>query len=201
MTSRRPYVQQVGIKHDNLVITVDGVGRVELTSLYASKERIDGKLIDTVTIKPRTVNGKRVEGMRLDTRPQVAAIMDAENKRRDNIFATRYPGIYELVDALSANSDADQQFTRMMEDESNDGVNPPAYPRLTREQARDKYPIAAAYLTIVKYANSDPSSQTGYERRCAGERAIEMLESGADVVVACNTMVAEYDAAPVDVTN
>jgi len=191
--THRPYVTQVGIRHDNLILDVDGVGAVELLNLYAGKVRIakNASLVDVVIIKPITVDGVKIDKMRVDTRPAVISAMEAERDRRDDMFATRYPGIFELVSCLNANSLYDDRFKDMMEDGDNDGVNPPSAPAMTREEARAKYPVANAYLTIVKYADSDPSSQVGYTRRCAGEHAIEALESGTDVISTCNAMIAE----------
>jgi hypothetical protein len=80
----------------------------------------------------------------------------------------------------------------MMSDENNDGVRPPEHPKMSVEEAKRQYPIAAAYLTILKYSQADPSSKTGFEQRIKGEEAIEKLENGADVEKTRDEMIENY---------
>lgn len=97
---------------------------------------------------------------------------------------TNIPGLEELRKALDAVQNDEgryaAEFANMMEDEQNDGVNPPA----PRNQAlRDKadalkaqYPRAAMYLRAEGYACSN-----NINKYAAGIRAMEIISNGGDI--------------------
>ncbi|NJO00401.1 MAG: hypothetical protein HC880_00800 [Bacteroidia bacterium] len=119
-----------------------------------------------------------------DTRPDLVDMVAANKADYEARFEGRYPGIYDLVSAINAESAQYEAVHRMMDDEHNDGVNPPRnnHALTVLDQAQKKYPIAGAYLSILRYADADPASDIGFNRRCWGNDALAAIEAGADVI-------------------
>lgn len=173
------YIEMRGIQKPVVTWMVDGV-ECRCIDFYPVKF----KGIWVVEIEPTMINGKKAQYVNIETRPELAAKLreaEAEYERR---FLARYPGIDELLSARNASETYHESFQRMMEDEMNDGINPPDQPALSAAEAAKKYPIAAAYLSLLRLADSDPGSQIGYERRKAGKAAFDKILAGADVIEA-----------------
>ena len=183
MTDNKPYVMKKGIKRQQITIDLGQFGQVSLSD-YAPMTVQGQQVLDT---------GKKANGVRLyyslGRHPETVAQINEANQRFQQEFEARYPGIYELVTAINEEEKYEYKFNRMMEDESNDGVNPPSSQKLSVKDAYQQYPIAAAYLTILNYADADPSSQIGFIRRQAGESAIAQIEDGGDVIVIKDAMI------------
>ena len=181
-----PYVEIKGIpKHGVKYPTKNGIAVI--TTYYTRK--VQGQ--DVYAAK---INGKDVY-ITTAERSNLVAMVQAKKADYEARFKERYPGIYMLVDAINAEADYHHNFDRMMDDEDNDGVNPPTHPKISVAKARKQYPIAAAYLDILRYADADPSSQVGYDRRCTGDEAIE---TGAGVIAERDKMLAKLADMPVE---
>ncbi len=194
MTHNTPYVEHCGIPQEPVTVEINGM---TFTCNGYGTTRAQGQRVVRVAPSDNTINGKRIDYISLDRHPEIEPLLQAAQDEYETQFTARYPGIYELVNAINTECNYHDSFARMMGDEHNDGVNPPSAPRLNVADARKRYPVAAAYLTIVSYSQSDPSCQTGYNRRCAGKWAIEQLVGGADVIKTRDEMVARYEAQPV----
>lgn len=117
---------------------------------------------------------------RLATNPGLAeavaayrAAVDAEIAADDAALESACPGISELKDAVADQERHDRQFSRMMDDESNDGARPPRGPKASVADLQRKYPRAALYLRA--------EWQSGAANDCkatAGAKAMEMLLAG-----------------------
>jgi len=207
---RRHYVSQAGIKREPISIVING-HTITLDSYTYTVQRggpHKGKTL--IRCKSLRIDGQLIEYVCLDNRPELRQQIDEANATYQAQFEQRYPGIYALAEAIDNDRHyhtsigvscgrricrlCQRQFDRMMEDEDNDGVRPPAHPKMSVNDARKLYPVAAAYLTILHYSESDPSCETGYNKRHAGEQALKELESGADVIATRDKMVAEYKA-------
>ena len=148
---------------------------------------------------PRNVQGHRAVGtdlkvkgtpvyIDLDAHPEIAAQITAANDKYEQDFVTRYPGIYDLV---AARNDADYRYERLQREiESGDGILSNSQPDHDPADVAAQYPIAAAYLTICGYCDSNNLDKYG-----AGKWAVEQLESGADVIDTCDAMRQRWNAA------
>lgn len=183
-------IEIVGITRKPMMYHTDTYGDVTITSYYAM--RANGK---------RVVRGTLADGrecmVALDGRRALEEMIKQSNVDYEAAFLARVPGIDELLTAINDAQDYREAFEGMMEDEGNDGVRPPARPTISVDEARKLYPVAAAYLTILRMSESDPSSQIGYTRRRAGKKAIERIEAGEDIITICNEMMAAIEAEPV----
>lgn len=116
------------------------------------------------------------------------AAEDARRKaREDKINAIE--GLTELKAAIDAEIAYGRAFDRMMEDEYNDGVNPPSKPKVSSADLRKQYPRAAAYIKAEnwEYANH-------YAKSSAGRRAKERIINGDDYSTVLADMEAEWSA-------
>ncbi len=177
--------------------TVANIWAPETTALRYTTS--SGQTVTITTLWDHVEQGRRVVSCRLDNgqtglltidnRPDALALIESERARLESLLLNSVPGIEEYLDAVEAVRNYREDFEGMMEDEDNDGVRPPARPAMTVEQARNAYPVAAAYMRIVRACGADSRSQVGYERRCAGKWAAEQIvEHGADVIAAADEM-------------
>jgi len=173
------YIEQKGIaQQETLATNINGM-QITITSLYPVSHNTQYGIRPCVQFV-RDNDGQR--GMcRIDNKPELARQIEQLKINNDNAFVARYTGIDELLSVINDNHDYCDALNNMMDDEHNDGVNPPSHPVMTIATARAKYPIAAAYIDIVRLSNADPSSQIGYSRRCAGETALARL-TAMDVI-------------------
>jgi len=94
------------------------------------------------------------------------------------------PGLTELRAIISDWNDYHEGFTRMMENEMNDGVNPPARPAKEVADIAKKYPVASAY---IKAENWELASH--YRKSSAGDKAKKKIGNGED----CEVVIAEME--------
>ncbi len=115
---------------------------------------------------------------------------DAINKARDayvadrrakkeNQLVTHVPGLAELRKAYDAEENYREAFNRMMENEQNDGVNPPKPVAVKSSDVAGKYPRAALYLKAEAY-----SWASHYAKAAAGEKAMALIQEGGDLTEA-----------------
>ena len=96
-------------------------------------------------------------------------------------------GLTELQNAINAELSYSKAFNRMMEDEYNDGVNPPSKPKNSSTELKQKYPRAAAYIKAEnwKYANH-------YAKSAAGSKAVERIINGENWNIVITEMEQEF---------
>lgn len=180
-TDRKPYVPHKGIKREPLSITLGKFGERQISDWTPGK--VQGRRV----VKAGTVNGTPLY-VDLDRHPEIEAQINAANAAYEQAFIARYPGIYELV---AARNDAEYRYERLQRAiERGDGILPSSTPDRDPEELARQYPLAAAYLTICGYCDSDNLDKYG-----AGQWAIEQLEAGADVLDTCNAMQQRWHSA------
>jgi hypothetical protein len=94
------------------------------------------------------------------------------------------PGLRELEEAINAERDYAEDFDKMMDDEYNDGVNPPLKPLVKSSDLKKQYPVASAYLKAERYAES-----SDVEKYSAGKKAMKRIADGEDYKI----VIAEMD--------
>lgn len=122
---------------------------------------------------------------------ECALSQQAEIRRAKEIaLETNVPGLDILRDAINDLDRYHREFNRMMEDESNDGINPPRRPTEDIKALKIQYPRAAAYLKAESY-----NLASHYAKAMAGRRAMDALAAGVDADAALKTMEDEWSAA------
>ncbi len=100
----------------------------------------------------------------------------AAREARENSLALAVPGLASLRAARADEARYRAEFERMMEDEYNDGVNPPAKPAVSSSDLAAQYPRAALYLKAESY-----SCASNHHKAAAGSKAMQLLaEGGSD---------------------
>ena len=82
-----------------------------------------------------------------------------------------------------------EAFARMMDDEMNDGANPPQKPVDDIAALKAQYPAAAAYLKAEAYEYA-----SHYAKSAAGRKAKQAIADGANYGEALAQMEAEWQA-------
>lgn len=133
---------------------------------------LDGKLTPVLefTMSAKTMHAALSENDHTSIRREQIKIDD---ERLERLF----PGITLLKEAHKNEIDYQKAFARMMDTESNDGVNPPRPPKLNAEELSAQYPLAALYLKAESYACS-----SNYKKSSAGAQAKEILENGSPAI-------------------
>jgi hypothetical protein len=104
------------------------------------------------------------------------AIRDAKDADHEAKLAANVPGLDILRAALEDEGRYHRQFNRMMENEQNDGVNPPSPVKVRYNDVAEQYPRAAMYLKAESYSNASHYAKSG-----AGSKAMELIENGGDL--------------------
>ena len=107
---------------------------------------------------------------------QLKDSFDAEEAARNEQLAKYVPGLEELREARDAELEYDNKFSRMMNDENNDGVRPPKRPVANASELAKKYPAAETYLKAEAYELA-----SHHQKSAAGKKALKLLESGGSV--------------------
>ena len=172
--NRKPYVPHKGIKRNSIATTTPW-GNCTITDW--TPQKVQGHRVVGTDLK---VNEKPVY-IDLDKNPEIEAQINAANETFEAEFVAHYPGIYELVAAIN---DAEYRYERLQcEIERGDGILSNSTPEVDPEDVAKMYPIAAAYLTIIGYTDSDNGGKYS-----AGMWAIEQLEAGEDVIATHDAM-------------
>ncbi len=182
----KPFIEKLGIK-PKLVKYDSKFGTVEIKDfrsvfIVGRVKCIQGKLSD----------GQKVN-IKLEGRTDLAEMLTKEDARFDLEFEARYPGILKIVSAQNDECNYLEDFEEMMEDEQNDGVNPPVYPKESSISLKNKYPVAAAYLNILAFSKKIPACESGDQQRIAADKAFNRILAGANVLVAEKEMIADYE--------
>lgn len=144
-------------------------------------------------------NGKSVKlCVKIEGKPDLEAAVtewmaewDAYKSFKAAEFSANVPGLEELrkvqSDAYNDEHRYRVGFERMMEDEFNDGVNPPAAINETlRSRANTmavQFPRAAIYLRAKSYTQSD-----NVNKYSAGKKAMEIISMGGSIEEAQNIL-------------
>lgn len=112
---------------------------------------------------------------------QLATNRNNENKRINEIFA----GLDLLRAARESAEQYHEAFNRMMEDENNDGVNPPSIPKSDPDALAKQYPAAALYLKAEGYTHASNYMKSGAGRdalEVLNEKGLQGLEEASDIL-------------------
>lgn len=133
----------------------------------------------TLAKKPM-VEIKRVIGTAADLAAERRA--DREAKIRANV-----PGLTKLKTTIDAWNYYQDSFGQMMEDEMNDGINPPQRPKTEVATIAAQYPVASAY---IKADNWEMASH--YAKSAAGRKAKKRIGDGEDYKKVITDMEKEW---------
>jgi hypothetical protein len=98
----------------------------------------------------------------------------AEAKKQE--MDKKIPGLSVLQAAYADEEEYREAFTRMMEDEQNDGVRPPKAPRHNIAELEQQYPAAAIYIKADGYEGA-----SNYLKSAAGKKAKALLLEGGTI--------------------
>lgn len=118
-------------------------------------------------------------------------ITRAQWKIEEDRLEQLFPGLTLLKAAHQSEEAYLDAFNRMMEDEQNDGVNPPKAPALDTDELSAQYPRAALYLKADGYtlAANDKKSSAGTKAK----RLLEMGGSEADAESILKNWVGDFN--------
>ena len=114
---------------------------------------------------------------------QESAIMEEKKKKLD----LNVPGLEILRKAINNAGRYHDAFNEMMDDEFNDGVNPPAKPTSDINALKLQYQRAAAYITAESWENA-----SNYMKSAVGKKAKESILEGADIEETIKCMETEW---------
>lgn len=114
---------------------------------------------------------------------QESVIMAEKKKKLD----LNVPGLEILRKAINDAGRYYDEFNEMMDDEFNDGVNPPAKPTSDINALKLQYHRAAAYITAESWENA-----SNYAKSAAGAKAKRAIEDGVDAETAIKSMESEW---------
>lgn len=144
-------------------------GKLGTAEGFTCSGKINGKDTQICAQIPRTDWDKFIIGIKLELEKNV-------------------PGLYILNSAINDEIDYRKNFDRMMEDEQNDGVNPPVEPQNKSADVAKQYPVAAAYLKAEKFEFSN-----NYMKSAAGAKAKRIIGQGGDYIKAIEEMEKEWN--------
>ena len=171
------YIEKKGIKKKMIVYTTPKGGIISVVPEMGS--------LVSITIL-QTIEGGSPVGSKgsvsLNTLPGLDKLIQAELDRRETEFLSKYTGIDELLTIINDHAKSYESMQRMMENESQ--MTFKAAPKISVEDTKKTYPLAAAYLNLLTISNADPSSQIGFIKRKAGEKAFIKVEDGTNIITA-----------------
>ncbi len=145
---------------------------------FISLPREEAKKRLEVTLPPQThtvgvilANQKAFEDFQVKAR----GIKYQKYLEEENSINTMFPGLEELRAAYADQDRYHDQFEKMMEDENNDGINPPSKQKTSPEEVSNQHPAAAAYYKAENYSYSDNVGQFS-----AGKKALKRLQAGEE---------------------
>jgi hypothetical protein len=97
-------------------------------------------------------------------------------EEKERLLKLNVPGLDILREAYRDIERYNEEFNQMMDNEYNDGVNPPAPIKSDIETLKAQYPRAAAYLKAEKWEMS-----SNYEKSDAGQKAKDAIVVGGDI--------------------
>jgi hypothetical protein len=175
------YIEKKGLKNEDVLYTTPKGAKLKILSSWKEKVEVE-VLIPIPGGSPKGAKGN----MLLSTLPGLAEQITAMAEKREADFVAKYPGIDELLDIIRLHREADEALEKMME--TGDSILRDNRPEISIDEAMEKYPVAAAYLHIYNLSEADPSSQIGFVRRSAADKAFANIADGADVILTANEL-------------
>lgn len=171
------YIEKKGLHHTDIIYTTPRGSVIRILSVY--NDTANSEII-TPCIGGSPAGSKG--NIKISTMPRLAEQIAAAKSAEEQAFLLRYPGIDELLDIIRLHRLADEALEEMMG--TGDSILRATRPKISIEEAHAKYPIASAYLTLLRLSNADPSSAIGFIRRQVGQEAFQQIEKGVDVITA-----------------
>lgn len=146
-----------------------------------------------ITRKPKT--NAEIEVIRA-AKAEILGILKAEKKAQEDAAEARrqamagIEGLDAIRNAMYDERKYHRDFNRMMEDEGNDGINPPVQPKANSADLRKQYPRAAAYLKAESWTLASNS-----DKYAAGKKGLERIINGEDHNVVLAEMEAQWSKA------
>ena len=106
---------------------------------------------------------------------EAANLADERAAAKNAKIKANIPGLDELQACVNDWDNYHEGFNQMMEDEDNDGVNPPKRPAKEVAGVAAQYPIASAYVKADNWSLASHYAKSG-----AGDRAKEKIINGED---------------------
>ena len=125
-----------------------------------------------------------------DEPAKIAAAVASAQSERAEIIAKNVPGIEVLQNITDRIEKHSREFSAMMEDEDNDGVNPPtpAPSEKDLKAAKEQYPVAALYLKAKDYTLASNFRKSG-----AGDKAAKLLEkTGQEAMIEAENILENW---------
>lgn len=144
--------------------------------------------------------GMNAGGVEIITEEEHYARQNKVREEAARLLESQIPGLAEMRElerrAINESDRYRAQFNRMMEDENNDGVNPPKPEDRTIAERlvamKQANPRAALYLKAERQAQGTTSySATSGEMR-GGEEAMEILRNGGSIEAAEKALAFRY---------
>jgi len=104
---------------------------------------------------------------------------DEKKQAKKDKIEQAIPGLEALYAVLREEEYYEEAFTHMMENEDNDGANPPAGLAANSDEIRAKYPKASIYVKAESYTYA-----SDYRKSAAGKEAMTVLEDGGTIEAA-----------------
>jgi hypothetical protein len=138
--------------------------------------------------KPSASEIETLKAAKAETLAYFAGIKAEKENRERKIAAIE--GIKEIENARSEWEEYHYRFNKMMDDEFNDGANPPRKPKSDINELRVKYPKAAAYLKAQGFMQS-----SNVDKYSAGKKALERIINGENYEIVIAEMESEWSKA------
>jgi hypothetical protein len=175
---------------DDGTITVKELPQVKIKGNFDYKKEFPKFMLDQLK-KQKIDLSERVyySGMCIYLEVAKASIeaMQKQNKEAKEKLNKNVPGLEELEKIKEEWDTYYYKFEKMMNDEFNDGVNPPKKPSKTIEEVTSLYPIASAYLKAESFILSNH-----HAKYSAGKKAKERIINGEDFKVVIEDMEKEW---------
>lgn len=171
------YISKAGIKEEEIIYTTLKGSKIRISNVGIDIADAE-TLVSAPGCSPVGAKG-RVEISKMQGLQEI--INTAKNTAGIK-FEKKYPNMDTLLSIINNHHDADAKFEKMME--SGDSILRGNRPKITITEAKEKYPEEAAYMSILRLADADPSSEIGYIRRQAGSTAIKLLHNNAPAIIA-----------------
>lgn len=181
----RKYLVKDGVVYatkidDGSPIEIKGVGMSEipahLKKHFSEKGvNVEGKVCFGTAILPRVV-----------AEEAVAQNIEIKKEQQER-FAKMFPGYDELISAINDENRYTREFDHMMDDEDNDGVNPPHPIKRSSSDVAKQYPAASAYHKAECWEMS-----SNYIKSGIGTRGKKAMLSGENYHLVVESMEKEW---------
>jgi general stress protein 26 len=170
-------IEEMISKYDLILITSGAnKGKIAARNTYAiKKDNVSSYIKDHKTEIVAELQARKDAGDK------------AEADRKAKIDAIE--GLAEIKNAIAEHEEYHYKFSKMMDDEYNDGANPPHCPLSDVTALRAKYPRADAYIKAESY-----SCSSQFAKSDVGKKALVRIINGEDFESALADMESEWSA-------